>query len=152
MRRMCYGLFALLLAITPSAADTELETAARRIEERLMSPCCMTNTVAVHESGASHRMRGEIREMLAAGQTERQILDHYVLKHGTQILAMPEAEGFSLTPYVFPLLFLLSACGALAISIRRWRTSARGVASPAVPRQPAGPWADRLKDELDRLD
>jgi cytochrome c-type biogenesis protein CcmH len=152
VRRMCPGLLALLLAIAPSAADTDLETAAKHIEGRLMSPCCMTNTVAVHESGASYKMRREIREMLAAGQTERQILDHYVQIHGTQILAMPEAKGFSLTPYVFPLLFLLSAGGALAISIRRWRTSARGVASPAVPPQPAGPWADRLRNELDRLD
>ena len=35
-----------------------------------MSPCCMANTVAVHESPASHRMRLEIRQMLGQGMSD----------------------------------------------------------------------------------
>ncbi len=142
---------ALLLSLVPVGA-TDLETEAKNIESMLMSPCCMTNTVAVHESGMSHQMRAEIREMLAAGRTEREIIDHYVGVHGPQILAMPAAEGFSLTPYLFPFLALLLACVALGLAMRRWRKADR-VSTPSVtPPLPSGPYADRLQRELDRLD
>jgi cytochrome c-type biogenesis protein CcmH len=145
------GLCVMLIGIAPTAA-TELETEAKQIENLLMSPCCMTNTVAVHESGVSHQMRRDIREMLAAGRTKEQILDFYVERHGPQILAMPEAKGFSMTAYLFPLVFILVACVALAVALRRWRMTDRDTPPPAEHPAPAGPYAERLKRDMERLD
>jgi len=142
---------AALLWIVPALAiDSEAE--AEKIEGKLMSPCCMTNTVAVHESGASNEIRREIREMLAAGRTETEILDFYIAKHGPQILASPEPKGFSLAPYLFPVVFLLLAGGGLALAFRKWRRIDRDVTPAAEPPAPTGPYAERLKRELERLD
>jgi cytochrome c-type biogenesis protein CcmH len=141
---------ALLVAASAAAADLEAE--AKLIEEKLMAPCCMTNTVAVHESGVSYQMRRQIREMLAAGRGEAEILDFYVDEYGPQILAMPEARGFSLTAYLFPFVFLVLAGVGLAIALRRWRSSAREIEPAAEPPAPSGPYAERLKRELDRFD
>ena len=141
----------VLLSIVPTpAADVEAE--AEKIEGKLMSPCCMTNTVAVHESGASYEIRREIREMLAAGRTEAEIIDFYVEKHGPQILAIPEAKGFSMAPYLFPVVFLILAGGGLALAFRKWRKSDRDVTPAVEPPAPTGPYAERLKRELERLD
>lgn len=143
--------WAVLLIVAPCAA-ADLESEAKRIEGKLMAPCCMTNTVAVHESGVSYQMRHEIREMLAAGRSEAEILDHYVAEHGPQILAIPEARGFSLAAYLFPLAFLVLAGAALAFALRRWRASDREVARRETPPAPEGPYAERLKRELERFD
>jgi cytochrome c-type biogenesis protein CcmH len=152
MRVTVIATFCVVLLSITSAAATDIEAEAEKIEGKLMSPCCMTNTVAVHESGASYEMRREIREMLAEGRTEAEILDFYVEKHGPQILAIPEAKGFSLAPYLFPLVFLLLAGGGLAVAFRKWRRTDRDVEPTTVPPAPTGPYAERLKRELERLD
>jgi len=149
--RVLAALCAVLLSVVPATGD-DLEATAKKIEGKLMSPCCMMNTVDVHESGASYTIRREIREMLAAGKSEAEILDHYVAQHGPQILSMPEAKGFSLTPYLFPFVFLILAGAALAFALRKWRASEREGAPAAAPVAPTGPYAERLKRELERLD
>jgi cytochrome c-type biogenesis protein CcmH len=107
---------AVLLSVVPALA-IDIEAEAEKIEGKLMSPCCMTNTVAVHESGASYEIRREIRAMLADGRTEAEIIDFYIAKHGPQILAIPEAKGFSLATYLFP--GFASGAGSTATSRRR---------------------------------
>jgi len=142
-------LFVLAAGLTVAE---DLESRAEKLENMLMSPCCMTNTVAMHESGTSQQMRLEIRDMLADDWTERKILDFYVERYGPQVLSMPEARGFNLMPYLFPLLFLVVGSAFLLVVFRRWR--GRPTAEPAPANEPAvaGPWADRLKKELDKLD
>ena len=104
-----------------AAPAVDLETRAEALEGRLMSPCCMTNTVAVHESGASYKIRSEIRELLAAGRTDREILDHYVAEYGPQILSIPDARGFNLMAYLFPVGFLIAGVAVLMVAMRRWK-------------------------------
>jgi cytochrome c-type biogenesis protein CcmH len=143
------GLLPLAAAI---AADGDPEVVARRIEARLMAPCCMTNTVAVHESGTALAMRAEIRELLAAGRSEREVLDHFVARYGPQILALPEARGIALAPYLAPFALMLLATAGLALAFRRWRRADRAAPHQAVPTPIPGPWAERLQNELDQLD
>jgi cytochrome c-type biogenesis protein CcmH len=134
-----------------AAPAVDLETRAETLEGRLMSPCCMTNTVAVHESGASYKIRSEIREMLAAGKTDREILDHFVAEHGPQILSIPDARGFNLTAYLFPIGFLMAGAAVLWIAMRRWRGSPRAATTTSPP-PPDSKYAARLDRELRLLD
>jgi cytochrome c-type biogenesis protein CcmH len=83
----------------------------------------MANTVAEHYSAVAFEMRHEIREMLGAGQSEQEILDHYVAKYGDLVLAAPAAHGFNLIPYLVPFLLLLVGSGSLVVIVRRWATS-----------------------------
>jgi cytochrome c-type biogenesis protein CcmH len=135
-----------------AAPEVDLGKRAEALEGRLMAPCCMTNTVAVHESGASYRIRAEIREMLAAGKTDREILDHYVAEYGPQILAIPEARGFNLTAYLFPLVFLITGAAILWAAMRRWKGPSQAATgtSPPPPLDPV--YARRLDRELRQLD
>jgi len=142
----------LVLIVTPLIAD-DLETRAGRLEERLMSPCCMANTVAVHESPASHRMRLEIRQMLGQGMSDREILGRYVEQHGPQILSIPDARGFNLMAYFFPLVFLVLVGAAMAVVVRRWSRKTATDADSAPVEQPPedGAYAERLKRELEQF-
>jgi cytochrome c-type biogenesis protein CcmH len=147
----CAVLVGLLLG-SAALATEEIETRAKKLEGLLMSPCCMSNTVAVHESGASDRMRSEIRAMLAEGRSEREILDYYVEQHGEQILAMPRAEGLSLAAYLFPLVFFAAAGAGLVVVFRRWNKTERLEEPVATAPVPAGPYAEQLQRELEDFD
>lgn len=96
-----------IVLLVGTAGPAELERQARKIEGLLMAPCCGANTLAEHESGPAHRMKGEIRELLAEGWTEKRILDHYVEQHGHTILAMPPMSGFNLVAYLVPTIALI---------------------------------------------
>jgi cytochrome c-type biogenesis protein CcmH len=72
-----------------------VEAEAKRIEKLLTAPCCYKGTLEDHASGLAVKMRSEIRTMLAAGQTRRQILAHYKKKYGQAVLVEPPGGGLS---------------------------------------------------------
>ncbi|MDX1387811.1 MAG: cytochrome c-type biogenesis protein [Acidobacteriota bacterium] len=149
MRRLLTVL--VVLVGTGFVAALDVETTARKLENELMTPCCMTNTLAEHYSGPASAMKAEIREMLAAGKTEQEILDFYVAKHGNLILAVPPAEGFNLTVYLVPMGMLALGAVALVLVAKRWR--AREVEVDPADEAPLDPaYAERVKRELRDLD
>lgn len=139
------------LALVP-AAEPDLEARARKIDGRLMAPCCMANTVAEHNSGPSFEMRREIREMLAAGKSEQEILDHYVAVHGDLILAAPPSRGFNLVAYLLPVLLLLVGVVSMLVVVRRWsRAPAPELPTPDLaPLDPED--AERLRRAVQEYD
>jgi cytochrome c-type biogenesis protein CcmH len=136
----------LLFLASPAAAETDLESRARDIDNKLMAPCCGANTVREHDSGPAMQMRAEIRQLLAEGKTEKEILDHFVAQHGEKILALPEAQGFNLLAYLLPVGFLVFGALFLLLSLRRWRSQ-----PSATPVATAGPAPDLDPAYLERL-
>lgn len=102
-------------ALAAFAASNPAE--ARRIQKLFIAPCCWSEDVAVHRSGAAEEMRVEIAKMVAEGRSEAQIVDHYVAIHGERILLEPRgARSFWLT--ITPVLVTLAALAALALIVR----------------------------------
>ena len=106
---------------------------AKRIECRLIAPCCFSQTVADHHSEVADEIRRRIREALAGGATEEQILDEFARVYGERILAEPPARGFNLLAYLFPPLAALAGAGGLVLALRRWRRAASAGPSPQPP-------------------
>lgn len=143
--------FAVVALLVVTVAGTawsapDLETRAKRLENRLMAPCCMANTVAEHYSTPAFEMRTEIREMLAEGKTEAEILDHYVAEYGSLILARPPARGFSFLAYGLPIVFFTIGTALLLVWLRR-----AGRNSSPARRQQAPPAFDpRYLERIER--
>jgi len=110
---------AILGIVGVAFAAPDLETRAKKLESRLMAPCCMANTVAEHYSPSAFAMRQEIRDLLAAGQSEDEILDYYVAKHGKLILSRPAAKGFDFLAYGLPILLFPVGAVLLLVWLRR---------------------------------
>lgn len=91
----------------------------RALQAKLMAPCCWNGTIDNHESGVTASMKREIHERLARGESEEQILAHFVSVYGTQVLAQPPARGFNLLVYVLPVLAFLAGMLVLARFLRR---------------------------------
>ena len=107
-------------------------------------------------SAGAEFMRGQLREQIEAGRSEREILDFFIAAYGSQApLGAPLDEGFNrlawLFPYVVGFACLLGA-GGLAV---RWarRGAAAVAAGGAVVTEPIDAELDaRLDDELRNLD
>lgn len=110
--------FVLILSVVHAAS---IEDAAKAIDRQVVSPCCFSQTVDLHRSGASSEVRAQIREWLAAGLTEKAILDRLVEQHGQKILAVPRAEGFNTTVWWMPVAAVL--VGAVGLKLYLSRTT-----------------------------
>lgn len=107
----------LLTTLALAAFAAPNPTEARRIEKLFIAPCCWSEDVAVHRSGAAEEMRAEIEKMVAEGRTEAQIVDHYVAIHGERILLEPRgARSVWLT--TTPAVVTLAALAALVLIVR----------------------------------
>jgi len=142
-------LIALSVGTPPRGADLERE--ARAIDAMLVAPCCFTQQVSVHQSGAAQEVKEDVRRRLAAGETRQQILDAYVAQYGKHILAEPPAEGFDLMLYVVPPVALVASLGLIALLIRRISRPRAAAASAADSGAPHD-FDERLDDELRDLD
>jgi len=91
----------------------------KRIEHKLMAPCCYSQTIDEHMSQEAAMMRAEVEQMVENGRSEREILTFYRMKYGETILATPDGlSGILLT--VVPLLLFALSCLLVGFLVRRW--------------------------------
>jgi cytochrome c-type biogenesis protein CcmH len=138
------------------ALSPEQEARARAIDDQLIAPCCFSQTVANHNSAIAEQIKAEVRQMLAAGSTEREIMDFYVGKYGERILASPRASGFNLLAYVMPGIALVTGLAGVVIVLRRWRRprslQSAGAGPSVVSSDEARRYQARLEEELARFE
>jgi cytochrome c-type biogenesis protein CcmH len=139
----------LMLAVAAAAADEKLEEQAVTIEGKLMAPCCWSSTISQHYSATADEIRRDIRKMLGAGKSEREILDYYVSVYGERILASPAARGFNLLAWLLPGIFFVGCAIFVIILLRRWTGSRSAQITAAPPEeQPDERYMRRLEKEL----
>jgi len=98
---------------TPDQARTIV-----RLEDKLMAPCCYSQTIRVHMSAEAEQMREEVTDMVLAGKSEQDIIKYYKAEYGETILVVPDGKAGQIA-YGVPVIVALSAFGLLAFGIRR---------------------------------
>ncbi len=112
-------LLALIAALGLQAELTaDQERRADELKSQLLAPCCWSETVAEHRSEVSLEMREEVESMVAAGRTDREILDHYKAQYGMRILVEPEG-GLFWVMNVVPAVMLVLGGVAVVFFLRR---------------------------------
>jgi len=106
-------LIAGALTPTPDQARTIV-----KLEDKLMAPCCYSQTIRVHMSMEAEQMREEVTNMVLAGKSEDDIIKHYKAKYGETILVVPDGKAGQIA-YGVPVIVALSAFGLLTIGIGR---------------------------------
>lgn len=81
---------AVLLACTVHATDL---ARARRIQERILAPCCYSETVAHHRSDVALEIKREIEKMVDENKTDNEIVAVFTARYGRRILAEPEGRS-----------------------------------------------------------
>ena len=94
-------------------------------------------------------MRKEVDTKLAAGMTDKQLLDSFVEKYGTVVLAAPEFSGlFNKTAWLTPFAVLAVGLAGLVFYLRRVKTT---TAPPAPATVEPSRYDQKIEDELNRF-
>jgi cytochrome c-type biogenesis protein CcmH len=90
----------------------------RALQEKLIAPCCWSESVAMHRSELAAEMRAEIARMVQEGRSDREILDFYKAKYGARILMEPEGQ-LRLWAYTIPVAASIAGLVLVVWIIRR---------------------------------
>jgi cytochrome c-type biogenesis protein CcmH len=112
-------------------SDNEVNAIARK----LYCPVCPNTPLDVCETKACQDWRTQIRDQLADGWSEEQIIDYFVLQYGERVLAEPEREGFTSLVWLLPVIAVALGLVVVGRALRSWRTSRQEPTEP-VPSQP----------------
>ena len=111
------GLLALAMALCARAAspvaDGGLEPRVQRVAEQLRCLVCQNQTVAESHAQLALDLKNEVRDQLAQGRSEQQILDFMVQRYGDFVLYRPPFKSITWMLWVGP--FALLAVGLVAL-------------------------------------
>ena len=135
-------LFASLLVVSVVYAQKYVPTDddVLRVAKQLYCPVCPNTPLDVCETKACQDWRAQIRDQLAEGWTDQQIIDYFVAQYGERVLAEPQRKGFTSLVWIFPLIAVLLGLGIVYEVLRNWRKQ-----KPALV---VAPSAHQIPDDL----
>lgn len=102
-----------------ASANPELEARMMAVAGELRCLVCQNQTIADSHAGLAVDLRQQIRELLARGQSERQILDYMTQRYGDFVLYRPPFKATTALLWIGPAALLALALGTLVIVLRR---------------------------------
>ncbi|MCA0375647.1 MAG: cytochrome c-type biogenesis protein CcmH [Gemmatimonadetes bacterium] len=115
-------------------ADSVLDRRVKAVAQRLRCPVCQGESIQDSPAELATQMKGLVREQLANGRSEQQVLDYFLAKYGDWILLEPRRSGLNLLLYWVPVVFLLTGGIAVYFVARRWMQAG----APGVEVAPGG--------------
>ena len=136
-------------------ADPAPNTTAQQIEGGLTCQCGCQQTVSGcnHEGcGSKAEMQAMAEKEVASGKDAAAILQDFVLKYGTKVLATPAPTGFNLTVWILPILGGILGLSAVVMMVRRWRLAPAAPHTCPVSGAPIDPETmAEVEEEMKRL-
>ena len=146
MRRLLAG-FVLLAAIGLSSAhavqpdevmaDPAKEARARNLSRELRCMVCQNQSIDDSEAGLARDLRLLVRERIAAGDSDAQVVDFLVARYGEFVLLKPRFEPQTLLLWLVPPLVLLGGGAALWVNARRRGKGASETTASLTPDEEA---------------
>jgi cytochrome c-type biogenesis protein CcmH len=110
----------------PTEQDRATQARATAIAEQLRCLVCQNQTIADSNADLAVDLRRQVREQLAAGRTDREIIDFMTARYGDFVLYRPPFKMTTALLWAGPALLLAIGAFMLARLIRE-----RGSAEPA---------------------
>ncbi len=121
----CIGLAGTAFAVEPDEMlkDPAQEQRAEAIGRQLRCPVCKTESIEESDADFTKDLRKVVREQVAAGKTNQQILDFMHDRYGDFILLRPPFSPSTWALWLAPPALLILG-GVLALSVARRRRTA----------------------------
>jgi cytochrome c-type biogenesis protein CcmH len=117
-----YALFAPC-AIAAEGVPTEMDPvkAARAVKlaDKLRCLVCQNQTIADSNAELANDLRSQIREQIAAGRTDDEILAYMVQRYGDFVLYQPPFKATTVLLWTGPALLVIGGAFVLARNLRR---------------------------------
>jgi cytochrome c-type biogenesis protein CcmH len=109
----------LLCTSAVAQENPQLEDRVKDLAHELRCLVCQNQTIADSNAPLALDLRNQIREQVAAGRSDREVIDYMVARYGDFVLYRPPFKATTLALWLGP--FLLLAVGAFLF----WRRVAR---------------------------
>ena len=110
-----FALPAFAAPAVPTDMDPVKAARAVKLAEKLRCLVCQNQTIADSNAELANDLRGQIREQIAAGKTDDEILTYMTNRYGDFVLYQPPFKATTLLLWLGPAILLL---GGLALLLR----------------------------------
>ena len=115
-------LLILMMAGGAAFAD-DLDRRVMNLSHELRCLVCQNQTLADSNAPLAQDLRNQIREQLAAGRSEQDVVDFLVARYGDFVLYRPPLKGTTVLLWIGPFLFLAFGAFILVRFVRRRRVA-----------------------------
>lgn len=125
-------------------AGAELDRRTQEVGSLVRCPVCQGMSVADSPSEMAVNMKGQVRELLARGYTEEQILEYFERSYGQFVLLRPKFEGVTAAVWVIPIVALIAGIAITFVILKRLgrgKTAAAPVSDPGFD-----PYLSRVRE------
>lgn len=109
------------LAVEPDEmlADPALEARAQALDEKIRCVKCRSEVIASSNADWAADARVVVRELIADGASDQEVLDFFVARYGEYVLMTPQASGSNMFLWLAGPLMLMLGGGMAAVYLRR---------------------------------
>jgi cytochrome c-type biogenesis protein CcmH len=142
---------------TSLPAGSPSDNDVNRVAKKLYCPVCPNTPLDVCATQACKDWRAQIREQLASGWTDQQVIDSFVKSYGERVLAEPERGGFTSLVWMLPVVGVGLGLILVWLILKSWRGSKKAYPSGIQSSTPAAPAVPRhvlaqIEDEIRKMD
>ena len=116
---LCAPLASLAKEAQPAAADPALEARMLQIASELRCLVCQNQTIADSHADLAQDLRRQVREMLAHGDSNQQIIDFMTARYGDFVLYRPPLKASTALLWFGPGLLMVGGLAGLVLVLRR---------------------------------
>jgi len=121
MRALVLAVF--LLFSIPGTASENTEQRIRQLEEKLRCLVCQNQSLADSNAELAGDLRKQVRDQVAAGRSDEEIVAYLVQRNGDFVLYEPPFKATTALLWVGPFLLFAAALGFLLLAVRRRRNA-----------------------------
>ena len=114
-------LLVVLLLVSSAAWAEDLDRRVMNLAHELRCLVCQNETLADSQAPLAADLRNQIREQLAAGKSEQDVVDFLVARYGDFVLYRPPLKATTVLLWAGPFLFLAFGAFFLVRLVRRRR-------------------------------
>jgi len=103
----------------PLADNPQIEARLKTLAVELRCLVCQNQTLADSNAPLAEDLRREVREMIAKGMSDKEIIDFLVQRYGDFVLYRPPWKASTTLLWLGPFLLLIAGATGLVFALRR---------------------------------
>jgi len=135
---------------TPITDPATLHLRTQQVAGLLRCPVCQGLSVADSPSEMAVNMKGQVRELLARGYTEQQILDFFERSYGQFVLLKPKFKGLASAVWILPLLAIAVGVVVVVSKAKKLEQQPTANSQPPTANPQEDPYVARVREMVEK--